>query len=325
MNFTPTAAGPLTADLQFVDNTTDATHLVTLTGTGFDATISTFPYAENFDTGTGTTPPSGWTQDPANIEDWEFTNNPGYAGPDHTSGTGMVAYVDDSTPYENPSNMLSPPFDITALTTPTALFYCWVGLGNAGPSFLNVDVYNGTVWTDSVIAAVVENNMWAEITIDLTAYKSSSTKLRFRGIENLAGFNCDVAIDDFELFDNVNPPNCAINVSPPDTEDSVYVGTTLNWANGGGAPSGYRVYFDTFTPPTSEVYNGPLTSYDPPGDLAYSTTYYWQVIAYNVNGDATGCSIWSFTTQDDPTIVLLSHLLKHLRKIHQPDLAGFKF
>ena len=69
-----------------------------------------------------------------------------------------------------------------------------------------------------------------------------------------------------------------------------------------GGTTGYRVYFDTFTPPTSLVYDGASTTYDPPSDLAYSTTYYWQVIAYNINGDATGCSIWSFTTQDDPTI-----------------------
>ncbi len=47
---------------------------------------------------------------------------------------------------------------------------------------------------------------------------------------------------------------------------------------------------------------GNVVTYDHPTDLSYATTYYWQIIAYNVNGDATGCSVWSFTTQDDPTV-----------------------
>ncbi|MCD4728747.1 MAG: hypothetical protein K8R46_13870, partial [Pirellulales bacterium] len=38
-----------------------------------------------------------------------------------------------------------------------------------------------------------------------------------------------------------------------------------------------------------------VTSYSFSG-LAYSTTHYWKIIPYNANGDATGCSIWSFTT-----------------------------
>ena len=64
----------------------------------------------------------------------------------------------------------------------------------------------------------------------------------------------------------------------------------------GATPTGYRVYFGTDVTPTTLVYDGPLTSYTPPSALANSTTYYWQVIAYNGAGDATGSAIWSFTT-----------------------------
>ena len=303
MNFSPTTVGAKTADLQIVDNTADATHLVALTGTGNDATVTTFPYTETFDT---SFIPTGWTQDPANTEDWFFGTSITYAaGSDHTTGTGYMALIDDSSPYNaNPSTLISPPFDISGLTIPSASFYYWIGVGNAGPSAIHVDVYNGSTWTNDVIPALVENTMWQEVVIDLTAYQSSGTKVRFRAFEDLTYFNTDISLDDFSVFDNLMPPSCAINVSPTDTEDSVSVMTNLNWTSGGGGPTGYKVYFDTFTPPTTEVYDGPLTTYDPPGNLAYNTTYYWQVIAYNGNGSATGCAVWSFTTEDDPTILV---------------------
>ena len=44
----------------------------------------------------------------------------------------------------------------------------------------------------------------------------------------------------FQLFDNINPPNCAVNVSPVDSAAAVFVNTDLTWASGGGAPTGYK-------------------------------------------------------------------------------------
>ena len=78
---------------------------------------------------------------------------------------------------------------------------------------------------------------------------------------------------------------------------------TLNWSTGGGYPAGYKVAISTNPPPLAsfvDVLNA--TTYDPPGDFSYNQTYYWQVIPYNNNGDASGCDVWSFTTGPDPTI-----------------------
>ncbi len=36
--------------------------------------------------------------------------------------------------------------------------------------------------------------------------------------------------------------------------------------------------------------------------MAYSTLHYWKIVPYNANGDATGCTVISFTTQADPTV-----------------------
>ncbi|GAB4400656.1 MAG: hypothetical protein OHK0052_24240 [Anaerolineales bacterium] len=97
-------------------------------------------------------------------------------------------------------------------------------------------------------------------------------------------------------------PGCATLVSPADAGTNIPASATLNWSAGsGGVPTSYDVYFDTSTPP-GFVVNQASSPYDPPGTMAYSTTYYWQIIPKNAYGDATGCPIWSFTTEADPTI-----------------------
>jgi len=103
----------------------------------------------------------------------------------------------------------------------------------------------------------------------------------------------------FTPLDPNAPPSCAINVGPADGATDVVLNAALNWRAGNGIITGYRLYFGTDNPPTN-IANGEdlgnVTTYDPPGTLAPNTPYYWQVVPYNTNGDATGCPVWSFTT-----------------------------
>ena len=99
------------------------------------------------------------------------------------------------------------------------------------------------------------------------------------------------------------PPNPATIVSPANGAINVELTQTLNWANGGGAPSGYKLSLGTVTPYTTilnQVNLGTATTYDP--DLVYNTQYWWQVIPYNEGGDASNCPVWYFTTKPDPVI-----------------------
>ncbi|PKN73193.1 MAG: hypothetical protein CVU50_04130 [Candidatus Cloacimonetes bacterium HGW-Cloacimonetes-3] len=108
----------------------------------------------------------------------------------------------------------------------------------------------------------------------------------------------------------VNPPNQAGNVSPANAATQVSPFTSLNWASGGGMPSGYRLYLGTNNPPTNIVDNldlGGLTSYNPEPDFAFSTTYYWQVVPYNQSGSAVNCPVWSFSTHADYSITALPY------------------
>ncbi len=98
-------------------------------------------------------------------------------------------------------------------------------------------------------------------------------------------------------------PNPANLVGP--AGQFVPINANLEWLSGGGMPSGYRLYFGTDNPPTNIVNNldlGNVTSYDPPADFIYNTTYYMQVIPYNEFGTASNCPIWSFTSRTDPSI-----------------------
>ena len=65
-------------------------------------------------------------------------------------------------------------------------------------------------------------------------------------------------------------------------------------------------YFSgTDNPPTNIVNGndlGNVTTFDPTGELSYSQTYYWKVVPYNLDGNASECQVWSFTTAPDPTI-----------------------
>lgn len=100
-------------------------------------------------------------------------------------------------------------------------------------------------------------------------------------------------------------PGVASVVSPANAGTSIDILATLNWAAGSGVPSGYRLSFGTNNPPTNILNSsnlGLVTTYDPTPNMAYNTTYYWQVVPYNAIGDATGCPVWSFTTMADPTI-----------------------
>ncbi|MDZ4182758.1 MAG: choice-of-anchor D domain-containing protein, partial [Candidatus Cloacimonadaceae bacterium] len=102
------------------------------------------------------------------------------------------------------------------------------------------------------------------------------------------------------------PPLPAQSPVPANNAGNVSIGTNLSWVNGGGVPTGYKVYLGTNNPPTNIVNGTPQTGtvYDHPVNLSYSTQYYWQIVPYNQDGDAIGCPVWSFSTLADPTITI---------------------
>ncbi|MDD3399063.1 MAG: choice-of-anchor J domain-containing protein, partial [Candidatus Methanomethylophilaceae archaeon] len=103
------------------------------------------------------------------------------------------------------------------------------------------------------------------------------------------------------------PPNCVNIAYPGDGDTNVLIYPEFMWASGGGVPEGYLLFIGDdgggVSTPTNIV-NGDtvVPPYMLSNPLNYLITYYWQVIPFNSFGQATGCPIYSFTTQPDPTI-----------------------
>ncbi len=91
-------------------------------------------------------------------------------------------------------------------------------------------------------------------------------------------------------------PDCTSPVDPYDTETDVPPNVVLEW-DPAVCATGYKIYFGTDNPPTDSLNGvdlGDVLTYDHPVNLQPNTTFYWKILPYNANGDATGCPVWSF-------------------------------
>ena len=98
-----------------------------------------------------------------------------------------------------------------------------------------------------------------------------------------------------------NPPNTPSNPDPEDGETDVEVTTDVSWtcSDPDGDDLEYDVYFGDYSPPPQVSTGQTATTYDPPGDLEFGTTYYWKILARDVHGAETEGPIWDFTTWEN--------------------------
>lgn len=94
-------------------------------------------------------------------------------------------------------------------------------------------------------------------------------------------------------------PGCATGLTPTNGTTDVSLAPTLSWSAVSGA-TGYKVYYSS---DSSNLGNpitlGEVTSYQLQ-QLGYETQYFWKVVPTNAGGEATGCSVISFTTLKNP-------------------------
>ncbi len=114
-----------------------------------------------------------------------------------------------------------------------------------------------------------------------------------------------------DLWNFKTGPGKALNPQPINGAGSVAVATNLMWTAGIGT-STHNVYFisdtdntalpmdqridvaNTTSPPFRG--NQPGTSFDPPGDMLFNTTYLWRIDEVASDGSITKGTIWNFVT-----------------------------
>ena len=168
---------------------------------------------------------------------------------DHTTGSGYYAYVEDSGSGNYPMvNLLTPCFNLSALTNPTLEFYIHSNdaQGGTNENFLSIDVVDtmGTAINDIVPPFGHIGGNWVKRTVNLNAYAGTPLRIRFRVNSTNSGnntFTHDICIDDLRIFDlvpgNGQPPQPGLAVL--DVNDSAVEVNSLPVSS--GLPGPYSV------------------------------------------------------------------------------------
>lgn len=96
-----------------------------------------------------------------------------------------------------------------------------------------------------------------------------------------------------------NPPNEPSNPSPANLDSNVTIGAQLSWScsDPDGDPMNYNIYLDTLNPPNLLEDRWPNRNFTPYNSLVYGKTYYWQIVARDINSAETEGPIWRFSTE----------------------------
>lgn len=159
---------------------------------------------------------------------------------------------------------------------------------------------------------VIRDDMGVEITCTQTFADADSVLTGWSigqdliiQIFDFAGSLSDVAFC-LEELTLPTAPDCAMEpITPTNGETGVeaFDPITLSWTApaSGPTPTSYDIYVGIMSDGSDQAFfaNSTNTFFDAPVG-AYDTTIYWSVIPLNGPSEATGCPLWSFTSESAP-------------------------
>lgn len=276
-------------------------------------------YTENFATFTWQGPPACWDKfsagtvatgptGPNNSGSW---NEDGYLNVGFTGAAKINIYATAPT---GTGWLVSPIFDLTAggyqlKYDVGATQYANTGPISSGPTptlgsddfvYVLMSTDAGATWTalETYSATNTPSHLGATEVFNIPTVTSSTVKFAFYGTSGSVseGQDLDFFIDNFVVQSiPVTPPACATNVTATIAAGCGNFATEIEWDAATGS-DGYKLTIGT-TAGGSDILNNQVVgglSYDFIGSM--NTTYYYTVVPFNVNGDATGCTEQSFTT-----------------------------
>lgn len=247
---------------------------------------------ESFDA--TTFPPAGW----ANPNSWSrSTTTPFYgAGNAYKSASTTLAIL--STP-------------ILAINASSVLDFNYRTSSTTGYGLLNIKYSTDRVTWNQIGATIAmpTTTTWNHANVPLGAIPAGNYYLGFEVLTSTS--TSSIYIDHvFGPEPAAIAPDAVTLTVPADLATNVAIRPTFTWTapTTGGVPTGYRVYCDTNLNPTTQIADVSALTFTATNALAYSTTYYWKVVAYNGTGSAPASAVFSFTTREDPTISVLPWL-----------------
>lgn len=231
-------------------------------------------------------PPAGW----ANGSTGNWTRSTSYAKHGLASA---YKYGSTTTAY-----LLSTP---RLTLTPTSTLDLWTLASSATGTLQVVYSPDRVTWTPvGAPIAHAATYTWYNTVADLSSLAGNNYYLAVQTGLQGASFYIDLAIS-AEITPEA--PGAPVLTAPADLAVNVTEYPSFTWTapTTGGVPTGYNVYLDTVDGSTLLASN--VTSpYTPAAPLAYNTTYYWTVEAYNGAGSSPVATVRSFTTRANPTI-----------------------
>lgn len=262
----------------------------TSTPTTCSSTVSSFPYNEGFEAGTGL-----WSQGSGDDLDW--TNQSGSTpssstGPSGATEGSKYMYIEASSPNypSKVAQLISPCFDLSGISG--ASFDFAYNMYGAAMGSLGVDISTdgGTTWTSNVWSiSGDQGSVWKTASIDLSSYAGSTITVRFNGSTG-SNYTSDICIDAVAISTGggTTPPPTLTYCTPApsngtsdgDYVDGVSLGSISNTSSGGTGSASYKDYTSMSTD-LSKGASATITIVEG----GYAPDRYAAWIDYNQDGD----------------------------------------
>ncbi len=206
-------------------------------------------------------------------------------------------------PYDSALYILSTP-KVTITATSNLDFWTYCSTTSASATWDVVYSSDRVTWTQVPGSSFTHPtaSVWVNRVIDLSTLAGNNYYLGIRA----GGYSYASYYVDAVFGPDITPeiPGAPALSVPADLAINVNEYPTFTWTAPitGGVPTGYRLYVGTTNPPTSMVVDQTGLTYTYTTPLAWNTTYYWTVEAYNGAGTSAQAAVRSFTTRDNPII-----------------------